>query len=354
MAPSATRDLSSGLSADREQVVADPPDLSHWSENLFFTMYDPAADLGLWAHLGTYPTDWTMWEDWVMVTLPGDGGMLSTRGYHRTPPERRPAGSNLAFECVEPFRRWRITFDGRCLLTPYDELQRRRVSEGVRYPLAFDLAAECVTPVWDSHTSASSASGRGSIRGQSWATDHYQQLLRLTGTVHLPDGAVTFDGVGWRDHSRGPRYGPTGARWGGHAILSGLFPSGRAFGLSRMWAPDGTVTLDAGYMVDGEGTLHHAEVLEVPRLRDIQLAGEPIPMALRSAAGEVALTGETLKSTWITRNHGIAPGLDLTGEASILAEAYARWEWDGEVGYGLCERSEHLHDIPDVRCAPQE
>jgi len=49
----------------------------------------------------------------ALVALPDDEGVLSMWAYHRTDPARRPAGANLRFECLEPFRRWHVTFAGR-------------------------------------------------------------------------------------------------------------------------------------------------------------------------------------------------------------------------------------------------
>ncbi|HEX3842083.1 MAG TPA: hypothetical protein VHU85_14920 [Acidimicrobiales bacterium] len=345
MGPTRTLDLSSALAPDREYPLSTPPDIPYWAENMLFTLYDPTADFGLWLHLGTVPTDWSMWEDIVLGYLPGDGGLLHMTSYHRTPAERRPAGSNLSFTCLEPFRRWKLEFDGRCLLSEYEQLRQGRALDSVKHPLAFELTVECATPVWDAHTSATIGDDRGSMRGQSWATDHYQQLFTVQGPVQLPEGEIEFKGTGWRDHSRGPRHGGTGATWGGHAIVNCFFPdSGRGFGLTRMWDPDGELTLDAGFVVDADGVLHHAEVLEVPRFYEPRVSGDEIPIGLGYPGGEVRLLGRTVKETWMTRNHALARGVEREGKASILAEAFARFEWDGEVGYGLCERSEHLND----------
>jgi hypothetical protein len=314
---------------------------------MMFALYDPVSDLGFWLHLGTVPGNWEIWEDRVMAYLPGDGGVLHMWAYHRTPAARRPAGSNLAFECVEPFRRWRLSFDGIGVLSPYEELRTGRARDGVKQPMAFALEVQCAAPAWDAHQAMRETGGRGSMRGQSWATEHYQQLYRATGTVHLPEGDVAFDGTGWRDHSRGPRHGGTGAAFGGHAIVSCLFPSGRAFGLSRFWTPEGAISLDAGFVVGDDGALRPMEVRSVPRLGELRLSGEQVAITLAAPFGaETELVGTTVKSAWMTRNMNLAYGAELDGTASILAESFARFEWEGEVGYGLCERSEHVKSPP--------
>ena len=90
-------DMSSGLPDERDFIVAECPDVPMWSENLLFAVYDPDADIGMWLHLGTVAGKWTMWEDRVLVMLPGQEGALSLRAYHHTAPERRPAGPGLEF-----------------------------------------------------------------------------------------------------------------------------------------------------------------------------------------------------------------------------------------------------------------
>ena len=79
-------DMASGLPDERDFIVAACPDIPMWSENLLFALYDPDADIGMWLHLGTVPGKWTMWEDRVLVMLPGHDGALSLKGYHHTAP----------------------------------------------------------------------------------------------------------------------------------------------------------------------------------------------------------------------------------------------------------------------------
>jgi hypothetical protein len=260
--------------------------------------------------------------------------------YHRTEPSRRPGGANLAFTCLEPFKRWRVTFDGFCLRTPYAEMATSLVHDGEKVPVTIDLEIECATPTWDAHTAAEAATGKGSMAAQTWATDHYEQLYRATGTVRLPSGEVAFSGSGWRDHSRGPRGTSAGASWGGHTIVGCLLGSGRAFGLSRYWAGDGTVTLEGGYVViDGE--LHHAEVVEVPVLTEAELRrdGEDLPLALRWPGGELKLTATSTTSMWMTMSHGLPYGVAPGSPAPTYAVGFARCEWDGEAGHLYVERS---------------
>jgi hypothetical protein len=330
-------DLSSGLPPEREEVVPARPDVPAWTENLLFAAYDPSADLGMWLHLGTMHWDWEIWEDRALVALPGDEGALSLWAYHRTEPARRPAGANLRFECLEPFRRWRVTFDGVGLRTSYDEMRTGRVRDGEKVPLRIDLDVSATTPVWDAHAASEETTGRGSMESQQWASEHYEQLYTASGSVTWgTDREVAFDGAGWRDHSRGPRGGAMDT-WGGHVIAGCVFrESGRAFGLSRYWAPDGSITLEGGYVVEN-GKLEHARVTGIPPLDALVRDGEKLAFALQRGGQTLDVEATTATGLWTTFSK------DMPYGAADAASAYAiNWgtcDWDGEHGVLYIERS---------------
>jgi hypothetical protein len=350
-------DLSSGLSPAAEQVVADAPSEPFWTENLLFTMYDPAADIGFWLHLGTVANEWVMWEDRVLVMLPGDEGVLSLTAYHKTASDRRPGGANLEFRCIEPFKRWKIAFDGFLLHTTNAEMQEGRARDGLKWRMKLNLDVECTQPVWDLHAAAVHATGRGSMREQNWAKEHYEQLYRATGKVTIvrsgPGASAVsgddvveldFDGTGWRDHSRGPRGGSNGAPWGGHMIAGCSYPSGKAWGICQYWTPSGVISLEGGYVVlDGE--LRHAQVVKTPRLRELRLEGEELPVAMKWDGGQLDLTLHVTRSLWTAMRKSLAVGVDLEGEGLMYVLNFGPCEWDGEQAHAYIERSDALNQL---------
>ena len=335
-------DLSSGLDPAKESVLLDKPDVDHWAENLLFALHDPTHDIGMWLHLGTMPNLWHLWEDRILISLPNDAGVLTSRSYTATPPDRRPGAGNLSFECLEPFRRWRIRSEAVGRVTPYETLRTSMEQDGLREHFAIDLEVTCRTPVWDLHTAASSGTAKGTMREQSWASDHYEQLYTVTGTVTLPTGTVQFDGTGWRDHSRGPRGANTGKPWGGHVIMGAYLPeSDRGLGLCRYYTPDGGVSLEGAYLSQG-GKMQHAEVLDAPLLGALVKSGEKLRFGLRSDVGDLTIEAETTTSIWsMLKRSRQYYGIDPTGSlGSRYALNWARFELDGEVGHLYVERSD--------------
>lgn len=343
-----TTDLGAGLDPALDRALSQPPaSVEAYGENYLMVAYEPEADLGLWLHLGTWPEDFGLWEDISLLALPGDDGLLWARGYHRSAVELRPCGPNLRFACVDPFRHWRITFDGVCIRTPYQAMLHGLAPDGPREKVLFDLDIECVTPVWDAHQSVASGRGGGSMSEQVWASEHYQQLFRVSGQVQLRDRSYEVHTTGVRDHSRGQRGHEGGMdRWGGHTLIHVLFPSGRAVGVQQMWTPEGEVTLDTAYVLV-DGSMHYADVHELPRLAAVALAGEQMQLELESDLGVHRLDGEMLKTMYTTPlGKGLSVGADVTAPYGVFGLGHARWNWDGEHGYGLTERSNRLGARP--------
>jgi hypothetical protein len=340
-------DLSTGLSPTKESVLAVRPDVAHWSENLAWAFYDPVRDLGFWLHLGTMPGDWGIWEDRVLVAMPTDQGVFTQRSYLRTPPERRPGAANLVAECLEPFRRWRVTFDGFAVRVQYERMRTGIVTDGLQEQLSFELEITSEVPVWDMHAAATHETGRGSMAEQGWASEHYEQAIRAVGTTHLPSGEVAVDATGWRDHSRGPRGPGTGKPWFGHVIMGAYLPgSRRAVGLCSYYGADGRPSLEGGYLVQ-DGVLHHAQVLEAPRLTRLQRDRERLRFGLRSELGDLHVDAVTATSLFtMLRYSRQCYGIDPTGELGmVFVHAFARWEWDGEPATLYVERSDPLAEV---------
>jgi hypothetical protein len=331
-------DLANGMEASREQALTAVPELWRYAENFLFTGYDPELDMGLWFHLGSTPDDSNLWEDQIYITLPHGQGILWSMGYAMTPTDQRPAGPQFKAACIEPFKRWKLTGYGRAVISPVEEQFSGRLRDGSKEVYSFDLDVECVTPAWDVHGSAARHGER--FEEQAWASWHYEQLYRITGTVRWRDQEVQFRGTGWRDHSRGQR-GHAYEKYGGHNLFSALFPSGKAFGLMEMWNPEGQVNLSVGYIFDGR-QMHYGKVLQAVRLTEILPAGEPLSFTLQLEDGrEPTFHGEIVNVMLSTQTspYGMAWGADTGYGRGIYAPSTGRWDWDGKCGYGLSERS---------------
>src|SRR6185437_1264863 len=187
------------MSDERMHPVGDDP---AWSESYYFNFVDAKSGLGMFTRMGFRPRNG--WADALHVVYLGGERVAFTYG-------RRDIGMDLTtydgdlcvggltITCEDDFKRWRIAFDGAAqdiadagvLIT-----RSKARPEGWFKPARLSMQAAFET------LTAPHYAGQGE-RG------HFEQSGRVTGSLSLGDRERSFDGLGVRDKSWGPR------NWGG-------------------------------------------------------------------------------------------------------------------------------------------
>jgi hypothetical protein len=168
-------------------------------------------------------------------------------------------------------------------------------------------------------------------------SDRYEQLVRTAVELRVGPDEYSFTGTGLRIRRQGLRN--VEGFWG-HCWQSALFPSGRGFGfLTFPPRPDGVPSFNEGYLFDGK-ELIPATVVDAPWLTNLKPTGEDTSCTLRTTDGDVRIEGENILSTYV------APGSNAEF-APALHQAGCRYTWDGEVTYGMIERSAPADTLRD-------
>jgi hypothetical protein len=312
-----------GYSDADELPATEWPEIELWSENYFFCSWDPSAELGIWLHLGRMPNDPTLWREMIFFYLP-DGTILNGKSYGRHQSESGPGSGTLTFECVEPWNRWRQNFDGVLVRSDFEKLDRGLLELGIYVPAALQLEWRPLAPIFEMGTE---------MQKQAWGHTHYNQLGRLVGSVRCEDKEVDFDGVGVRDHTRGPR---DFRKFVWHCWHHGVFEDGRGF-----------MVVDA--MADGDNRLERAMVLSDGEITEVGII-ESGALSSREDGYrdyEIRFEGQEPIKAHVLHNNpmGFAADNEITyghdPEVSThhLFEGFTRFKWDGVVGHGLTERS---------------
>jgi hypothetical protein len=259
-------------------------------------------------------------------TLPADGGVLGAGG--------------LSFQCLEPFRRWRVRFE--------DEVYDGRVEDQIRgrfkvfadqpvdpalrrTPVAFDVELEMAVPGWTQDLRPERLAGMSEaertdagLMGFGWRVE---QLFRGEGTFTVDGETRHFKAVGNRIHRQSVR--PMGA-FRGHCWQAAVFPDGRAFGLCT-YPPreDGTTYNDAYIFQDGR--MIRAKARNPAFLRTIVPEGDDVSVELESELGITRIAGTTTLSTFHIGNPGV--------NGMNNQQSGARYTWDGVTAFGMIERS---------------
>jgi hypothetical protein len=261
-----------------------------------------------------------------------DGRVLNGagRGAAHSPigPDGRPTvlgAGPLRFECIEPFRRWRMSFDGPAVDTRVEAEIANTVDPGRRVPVRLEAELVMHTPAWIQETGEGDGSAEAEYMGLGYRFEH---LFRAEGTFHLDGEAHPFKATGLRIHRQSIR---RLEGFYGHCWQSALFPDGRAFGYIA-YPPklDGS-QYNEGYIYQ-DGRMYPAKVVEAPWLRHLVGSGDDVSMVLESELGRTRIEGSTTLANF---HIGAAGGL----EKMALQQSGVHYSWDGQTAIGMIERS---------------
>jgi hypothetical protein len=309
-----------------------PADVAMWSENYLSGVCFPSAQAGAWFHQSRPQHDPRFWESVFTFMLPGDR-FLVAKGAAHADPHASSFGAGLTYECLEPFRLWRKSFHGLARLVSGDQLRSGPLPDGPHVAVDMDLMWEGAGPTFDMDMSE-----------QVWAgvKAHYQQHCRVRGQLAFGDERYELRGCGIRDHSWGPR---DLAQLGNHVWIYGEFPSGRRIMYFHHVTPTGAGLLEHGHELDRE-LRPITKVGELPVPRPAAHWGDAYTVEFRCADGEVRkLHGDILTAVPLAMDNGSELILGAPGATAShhLFESASRFEWDGEVGYGITEWSWRTH-----------
>lgn len=336
-------DLSGGLSDDLEYVFATRPDDPEMRESVNVWLWDRGDQVGI-PRIGIEAVSdrWHAHDVQVNIAT-GDGRVLSRYGagdaHDPLNPQGRPTtlgAGPLSFECVEPFRHWRMRFDG----VVHEWTCAEQIAGGQpQGEPSMHVQAEV-----DLHSSVPPWQNGGLLpevkrvleeqdEGALIGGPRFEQLARAIGTVKIGDVKHRIDGGALRIRRKGVRRLGT---FRGHAWQSALFDSGRAFGyLVFPERDDGLPTYNEGFVFDGHGELIPAWVVDAPWLKRLRPRGEDVSVVIESERGTTKIEAETVMSTFMVMG-GVGPG---TEGYPVLEQAVTRFRWNGEVAHGMLERS---------------
>jgi len=337
--------FDAGLPPEADLALAEPPaGTTGYGENHAFWCMDARNRVHSYAHIEDFQDCFRLRIERHWIALE-DGTVLYdfSDGWRSTP--QQPAGANLVFTCVEPFRRWEVDFLGTMRISSSAEQVKGRPVEGPRALVRYHLEVETAAPPAQSGRLPTAISDAAAMRIKGGV--RYEQLTRVTGWFEIDGRRVELAGSGVRTHRRGTR---DMAGWNGHSWQSALFPSGRGFHLSVFpGTPDiagrATPRFSEGCIIE-DGKLYPGYVVECSWLDTYAVRGDRSRVVLRAGEREAVIEAEVVASTWRTFHMDRSQGRYLRAfgvwrDPGSFAnnQGAMRYVWDGEVTYGHAERS---------------
>jgi hypothetical protein len=173
-------DLSGGLDSDLEYFLSAPPANPQMRDSATLWIMDQGGAIAFpRVTIDAIGAHWN--EPWVQLNLVlADGRTL--RVWDRFPlhSNRSVLGAGpLRFECVEPFRRWTMNFDGQAQQSTAEAQMAGGVG-GTAVPLSFSIEAEMAASPWlmGGMNSVAANMMKSSTEGALLGGLRYEQLCR--------------------------------------------------------------------------------------------------------------------------------------------------------------------------------
>ena len=313
------------------------PDVPFASENYIYLGNDPNNRLAFMLHFNCWVKDPSIWREFITFYLP-DGTILIHQGFGRGDCSKGPASAGARMVAHEPGKLIGLYYSGPVQHVGAGELADSPKPHVILDKFAFDLQFKGTLPYWYFPETVNT----------TWSNWHTEQHGLISGTLEYEGTQYEFDGVGYRDHSRGPR---DLSPWRGHTWINGQFEDGSAFAIYQLWQIiDGqeVEALSECRITRGEENIT-AKVSQTPRLTSMANALDEYEIGLESSLGAKTLKGTPLAMSYLSvpplyeqLMHGA--GFGHREFPMVCVEQPARYELEGVTGYGWTERSFYRDD----------
>ncbi len=302
---------------------------SNFNESMYFNFFDRARNAGGFVRLGNRANEG--YAEMTLTLYMPDGSVLFQ--YKRpeiTDNDAMDAGG-MRFEVIDGLKKLRTTYDGSAVyLTEPEQMADPRAAfkNNPFKKVKLDLVHEAAGPAYGS----SGANHKVVDPEKEFAKAHYEQHMRVRGTVQVDGETLQIDGLGLRDHSWGPRY------W--QAIYSYRW-------LTINFAPDfgmmvSTIWRDPEHRTQS-GVVVRGDKIDPITAVDIETEFDGGGLFHKSLVAHLKLgTGEEMDVTG--RVMGFIPLRNRReGLTTHVGEGMTEFRCGDAVGYGL---SEYLDQVP--------
>lgn len=324
-----------------------PDAAENYNESMYLNAFDLEARAGAWFRIGNRVNEGYA-EMSVCIYLP-DGRVGFIFGRPRIENNDETNAGGLRIDVEKPFEHLSVHYVGKvCLLDDPSEMSnpRQAFADNPMVPCTVDIDWYGVSPMYGGKPQYADGSDVEQEPGKSFATAHYEQHCRTTGTVVVGDEVLELDGFGLRDKSWGPRFWQAIAwyRW-----LPMVFGEDFAMMVSVV-ARDADSPGRPSGMVLENGEYHEIVDASVEPVWNDR--GEQTSMRVRARTDEreYEVTGEVLSMIPLRNRRTTDDGEQLH---TRITEAMTRFTCDGRDGIGMSEFLDQVVDgwpvgVPNV------
>jgi hypothetical protein len=297
---------------------------SNFNESMYFNFFDPKKSIGGFVRLGNRANEGQA-EMTVCLYLPDERVLFAFKRAKIDHNDAFDAGG-LRFEVLEPTERLRTTYEGGVIELANPKAlsdPSKAFRESPRRTISLDLLHEAVGPMYGQ--SHDEKEGQRDADKQ-FAKAHYEQHMRVTGTLDLGDEKIEIEGYGLRDHSWGPRYWQAIERY---EWLTMNFGPDLGLMVSRIEV-EGSQPREGGVLVRGDEILNIAKVEIEAKYEENGLYHRSLVAKIETKDGERHEIHGQVKGFIPLRNR-------RDGMTTHIGEGMTEWTFGDRTGYGLSE-----------------
>jgi len=324
-----------------ETVMEELPDIPYMSENFCFSGHDSENRVGYLLHIGRWIKDPEILREMLILWLP-NGDILWAQSFGRGDCTRGPAAACVRVICEEPGKKIRIRYAGPMQHVPLEQVANPAPNPLTLDKVEVDLMFEGSSPMWY----------YPQVEGAMWSKWHTEQLGKARGQIKHGEKVHAFNGVAYRDHSRGPRHLKD---FRGHSWIQGQFPGGDAFAVYQMWQMiDGKeVQVLSEAKLFRDGAVIPAQVISAPRLTSAAEIIGDYEMVLDAGSGRIVIEGKPRALAFFSYGSLMSHFLPsmpvgVTDYFMTTVEQPSVFRCDGKAGTGHTERSFYRGDTEKV------
>ena len=311
-------------------------DVINFNESVYANSIDAAQKVGGWMRLGNRVNEGYA-ELSVCLYLP-DGRVACQFGRPEIANNDAFDAGGLRYACKTPFESIEMSYEGEVMVLEDPSVLRDpktmfKTAPRAQASVHFDIRG--LSPM---HGGEPTAPEHEQLMyyGPQFSRGHFNQHTTSKSVIRVGDEEWTLDGLGWRDHSWGPRYWQV--IWAYRLFLATLSED-RAFMLLKNLYPDGSARRLGVLMVDGE----YEEVTDMDVITTKWSDDhDPVEVEITArTANRRAVIGCKVLTMAPLRNRR---KVDDEWVLSRVAEGFTEYTWDGRTGIGMMEYIERIED----------
>ncbi len=325
--------MSSYLLTAEDEYPHSPSAESCFNESVYMNAFDHRHQWGGWMRLGNRVHEGYA-ELAVCLYLP-DGRIACQFKRPKILDNSRFSAGGLEVTVQEPLQAITMTYRGELMLVSDPDWFRDPKTLFARAPR---VSAEVqwvhkgVSPV---HGGLPTRDDQETLYGRNFSLGHFNQHTQVTGRLQLGDEHWDLDGLGWRDHSWGPRL------WQNilfDRLYMANFDSCHGLMLLKIANGDGQVRRGGVLQVNGK----YEEIIDLDIFNEWSDERDPVSfrLSVRTARRAALIEGRILNCAPLRNRREIAGVLT----ESRIAECFTEYTWGELKGYGMTEYVEVMRD----------